>query len=230
STIGYAQYHTYSPPGLQVLSASPVQGDNGLEIANSTIYTAASGARVFAAGSIEFSWGLDNFGGRNTANAGIQQMTSNIFYNFNGGTPPPPPPPPPPGTYLQDNFESGNLTQWNGPFGTGSAGVVTGPSVHNGTYSAQLIDPSGSNQYVTLTQNLVNSPGANTYTRLYFQVSNVSATSTLAVATDSSNPSNNSWVAIYDGSSHGIDVYFRSNTGSNIEFDSLPNLITANTW
>src|SRR6185437_7207541 len=33
STIGYAQYHTYSPPGLQVLSASPVQGDNGLEIA-----------------------------------------------------------------------------------------------------------------------------------------------------------------------------------------------------
>ncbi|HEX5546394.1 MAG TPA: choice-of-anchor D domain-containing protein [Ktedonobacterales bacterium] len=226
----YQQYHTYSPAGLQILSNSLVQGDNGAEIAQSTIYTAASGARIFAAGSIEFSWGLDNFGGRNTANAGIQQMTANIFYNFNGGTPPPPPPPPPPGTYLQDNFESGNLTQWNGPFGTGSAGVVTGPNVHNGTYSAQLIDPSGSNQLVTLTQNLVNSPGANTYTRLYFQVSNASATSTLASATDGSTPSNNSWVAIYDGGSHGIDVYFRTNTGSTVEFDSAPNLITANTW
>ncbi len=228
STPGYAQYHTASPAGLQVLSASPVQGDNGLEIANSTIYTASSGARVFAAGTIEWSWGLDNFGGRNTANAGIQQMTANIFYNFNGGTPPPPPPPPPPGTYLQDNFESGNLTQWNGPFGTGSAGVVTGPSVHSGTYSAQLIDPSGSSQYVTLTQNLVNSPGANTYTRLYFQVSDASVTSTLAVATDSSG--NNRWAAIYDGGSHGVDTYFWNGAGTRFEYDSPSNLISSNTW
>jgi hypothetical protein len=218
-----------SPAGLQVLSASPVDGDNGPnEIANSTIYTAASGARVFAAGTIEWSWGLDNFGGRVYANAGIQQATANIFYNFNGGTPPPPPPPPPPGTYLQDNFESGNLTQWTGPNGTGSAGVVTGPSVHNGTYSAQLIDPSGSNQYVTLTQNLVNSPGANTYTRLYFQVSNASATSTLAVATDSGG--NNRWAVIYDGGSHGLDVYFWSGAGTRFEYDSASNLISANTW
>ncbi|HKW21173.1 MAG TPA: N,N-dimethylformamidase beta subunit family domain-containing protein, partial [Ktedonobacterales bacterium] len=30
STPGYSQYHTFSPPGLQVLSVSPVDGNNGV--------------------------------------------------------------------------------------------------------------------------------------------------------------------------------------------------------
>ncbi|MEO7003624.1 MAG: N,N-dimethylformamidase beta subunit family domain-containing protein [Ktedonobacterales bacterium] len=217
-----------SPAGLTVLSVSPVDGNNGTSNANSTIYTAASGARVFAAGTIAWSYGLDNFGGRSTANAGIQQATANIFYNFNGGTPPPPPTPPPAGTYLQDNFESGNLTQWTGPNGTGSAGVATGAVVHNGLYSAQLNAPAGSGQYVTLSQNLVNSPGANTYTRLYFQVTNAGATSTLATAADSSGAT--LWSATYDSASHGLDIYFWNSARARLDFYSATNIVQANTW
>ena len=217
-----------TPPGLTILSNSPVDGMNGTSNANSTIYTAPSGARVFAAGTIAWSYGLDNFGGRNTANAGIQQATLNIFYNFNGQTPPPPPPPPPAGTYLQDNFESGNLTQWTGPLGTGSAGVVTGASVHNGIYSAQLTTPSGSGQYVTLTKNLVNSPTANTYTRFYFQVSNPSASATLAAASDSSG--NNLWSVLYDGGSHGLDIFFWNGARTRFDFYSAAGSVQANQW
>jgi N,N-dimethylformamidase beta subunit-like protein/ASPM-SPD-2-Hydin domain-containing protein/centrosomal CEP192-like protein/HYDIN/CFA65/VesB family protein len=218
----------FSPSGLTVLSVSPVDGNNGVSNANSTIYTASSGARVFASGSIEWSWGLDNYGGRSYANAGIQKATANIFYNFNGGTPPPPPPPPPPGTYLQDNFESGNLTQWTGPLGTGSAGVITGASVHNGTYSAALVDPSGAGNYVTLSQNLVNSPGANTYTRFYFQITNANASPTLATATDSAG--NSMWAATIDGGSHALDVYFWNGSRTRFDFASNANTIQANTW
>ena len=218
----------FSPAGLTKLSDSPVDGMNGVSNANSTIYTAASGARVFAAGTIEWSHGLDNYGGLTTANAGIQQTTANIFYNFNGGTPPPPPPPPPPGTYLQDNFETGNLTQWTGPLGTGSAGVITGASVHNGLYSAAMVDPSGANQYVTLSKALVNSPGANTYTRFYFQVTNGAASPTLATATDVSG--NTMWAVNYDGGSHGLDIYFWNSARARFDFYSQANVVQPNTW
>jgi hypothetical protein len=58
-----------SPPGLVVLSQSPTQptgvapqlpaGHSGA-VSNAVRYTAGSGARVFAAGSIQFGWGLDS--------------------------------------------------------------------------------------------------------------------------------------------------------------------------
>jgi len=76
----------FSPPGLVTLSNSPVTAccGGGTSNANSTIYTAASGARVFAAGTIQWSFGLDNYGGTTYVNAGIQRMTTNIFNNFRG--------------------------------------------------------------------------------------------------------------------------------------------------
>ncbi len=80
----------FSPPGLTILSNSPVHGCCGgfSSDANSTIYTAPSGARVFAAGTIQWSWGLANIQGNTYANAGIQQTTANILNNFiNGPTP-----------------------------------------------------------------------------------------------------------------------------------------------
>lgn len=80
----------FSPPGLTILSNSPVNGCCGgfSSDANSTIYTAPSGARVFAAGTIQWSWGLSNILGTTYANAGIQQVTANILNNFiNGPTP-----------------------------------------------------------------------------------------------------------------------------------------------
>jgi len=61
-----------------------VNTENGLnDTANSTIYTAPSAAMVFAAGTIQWSWGLDSFGGgASYVNAGVQRMTSNILARF----------------------------------------------------------------------------------------------------------------------------------------------------
>jgi hypothetical protein len=61
-------------------------------VANVTLYTAPSGARVFAAGTIEWSWGLDDGtldAGHpeegpvhQVANAAVQRITANILDNF----------------------------------------------------------------------------------------------------------------------------------------------------
>jgi len=76
----------FTPAGIVTLSNSPVTAccGGGSSNANSTIYTAASGARVFAAGTIQWSFGLDNYGGTTYVNAGLQRVTTNIFNNFRG--------------------------------------------------------------------------------------------------------------------------------------------------
>ncbi len=76
-----------SPPGLTILSSSPVVGcceGSGASTANSTLYTAPSGAQVFGAGTIQWSWGLDNYSA-SFMNAGIQKTTANILNTFSAG-------------------------------------------------------------------------------------------------------------------------------------------------
>jgi F5/8 type C domain/Abnormal spindle-like microcephaly-assoc'd, ASPM-SPD-2-Hydin len=78
-----------TPTGLTVLGNSPVNGVSdedtaavGGSISNATLYTAPSGARVFAAGTIQWSWGLANIQSNTYTNAGIQQATANILNTF----------------------------------------------------------------------------------------------------------------------------------------------------
>jgi hypothetical protein len=60
-----------------------INGETKLpDTANSGIYTAPSGARVFNAGTIQWSYGLDSYGGTTFVNAGIQRMTANLLANF----------------------------------------------------------------------------------------------------------------------------------------------------
>jgi len=70
-----------TPAGLITLSASPVtDSSNHRFIANSSIYTASSNAMVFTAGTIFWSWEVDNsnpFG--YPADSRVQLMTSNIL-------------------------------------------------------------------------------------------------------------------------------------------------------
>jgi hypothetical protein len=70
------------PAGLVLLSSSPM--GSGRPNANSSLYQAASGAWVFAAGSIDFVKGLNSYGWDCTTcvNAGIQRMTANILNTF----------------------------------------------------------------------------------------------------------------------------------------------------
>ncbi|MGZ4169790.1 MAG: N,N-dimethylformamidase beta subunit family domain-containing protein [Solirubrobacteraceae bacterium] len=86
--VGYEYDHYFGnpalPSNLTVLSNSPVVNteNNKSDTANSTVYTAPSGATVFASGTIQWSYGLDNFGGTTFVNAGIQRTTANILARF----------------------------------------------------------------------------------------------------------------------------------------------------
>ena len=89
--VGYEADHLFSqypsPPAVSgtftLLSNSPfTAGDNTPDFSNSSVYQAASGAWVFSAGTIGWSWGLDNFNGHNVVDPRIQQTTANILNRF----------------------------------------------------------------------------------------------------------------------------------------------------
>ncbi len=84
-----------TPPGIEAMSDGVVIGNNGLPYKqNSTIYTAPSGAMVFAAGSIHWSWGLidhsyanqvfQSYALSNDADHRIEQLMANILDRFAG--------------------------------------------------------------------------------------------------------------------------------------------------
>ncbi len=62
---------------------------SGVSNADSTVYTASSGARVFATGSLDFATGLDEWPGHTTGieNSGLQRFAANLLTDL-GGTPP----------------------------------------------------------------------------------------------------------------------------------------------
>jgi len=81
-----------APANVVALAASPIEcaggggcPRRGTTTANSTLYTAPSGARVFDAGTFQWSWGLDSdsiiqgLPGQNYANADFQKLTDRLF-------------------------------------------------------------------------------------------------------------------------------------------------------
>lgn len=85
----------YPPPdsvSYTLLSQSPIVDYSGAsDYGNSSIYQAPSGARVFAAGSIVWSWGLSKPG---VADPRIQRTAANVLDNFIGPSGPGPYPHP----------------------------------------------------------------------------------------------------------------------------------------
>jgi N,N-dimethylformamidase beta subunit-like, C-terminal len=66
-----------------LLSHSPFVSNAGpSDYANSSVYQAPSGAWVFAAGTMSWSYGLDGFNGYNAVDPRIQQTTANILNRF----------------------------------------------------------------------------------------------------------------------------------------------------
>ena len=84
----------FTPAGLVTLSNSPVKNvSNVSSFANSSIYQATSGAWVFNAGTVYWTFGCDfnPFQTRNLVDSRIQQTTKNILNKFvtsNGTNPP----------------------------------------------------------------------------------------------------------------------------------------------
>jgi hypothetical protein len=100
--VGYEYDVVFSyypiPTGDDSISSSPVTGSDGVKgTSNSTIYTAASGARVFDSGSMSWNWGLDSYSAPGDphpdyTNANVQLITQNLLQNFiSAGTPTPTP-------------------------------------------------------------------------------------------------------------------------------------------
>ena len=91
----------YAPPGTTVLARGPVDAlirGHAIEgalaspaIHTSTMYTAASGATVFAAGTFQWSWAIDRFGSRaynrhsTPYDERVVRMTRNLFDRLGDG-------------------------------------------------------------------------------------------------------------------------------------------------
>ncbi|HZC06970.1 MAG TPA: N,N-dimethylformamidase beta subunit family domain-containing protein, partial [Ktedonobacterales bacterium] len=90
-----ASFVSYAPTGLQQVGHSNVPAvDNGVAaFSDATVYTASSGAIVFAAGTLQWSWGVDNGfnDGYCDCNPGFEstqarQITANILNRFISGS------------------------------------------------------------------------------------------------------------------------------------------------
>lgn len=90
--VGYEWDRMYAngatPPGLHVLSRSPtIDLAKGTDFSNTAYYLAQSGAFVFAAGSLQWTYGLDEMrllpatrcAGRNTAVPGMQELMAHVM-------------------------------------------------------------------------------------------------------------------------------------------------------
>jgi hypothetical protein len=95
TTPGLSAYASFEPPGLQTLGHSFVPASDGNATdswSDATFYTAPSGAMVFSAGTIQWSWGVE--GGYADGycrcssgayvNSATQRITANILNRFSG--------------------------------------------------------------------------------------------------------------------------------------------------
>jgi hypothetical protein len=90
--LGYEvdRVHASSPANIQILASSPYEVCFGagctpeVRYANMTYYEhGPSGAGVFATGTMQWNWGLENFGPWGSrANGAVQQMTRNVLNRF----------------------------------------------------------------------------------------------------------------------------------------------------
>ncbi len=85
--LGYEVDQMYGhAPADTVRLAHSVFGTGPQDFSDATVYTAPSGATVFATGSMQWSWGLDDFGVPNVRpsylNSAAQQVTRNVLARF----------------------------------------------------------------------------------------------------------------------------------------------------
>src|SRR4051794_14155729 len=112
-----------------------------------------------------------------------------------------------------DGFESGNLSNWDGLLGNGSA-TATAAAAHTGTYGLRLSNASG--QFQVLAKGLPQ-PLVDSSTTFWVRIASGSGYQTVAEARDgSSGP--HMWDLAYDGGAQGFWLYPYSNTGSSAIF------------
>jgi N,N-dimethylformamidase beta subunit-like protein len=89
--LGYEADRVFgnAPPGTTILAESPYQFEGQPHLAHMTAYTLPNEATVFAAGTIQWSWGLDDINApelrRSSLNPSVQQITRNVLARFRRG-------------------------------------------------------------------------------------------------------------------------------------------------
>jgi hypothetical protein len=89
--LGYEADRVFenASPNRTILAESPYQFEGRPHLAHITTYTLANGATVFAAGTIQWSWGLDDFNVPelrvSSLNPSVQQITRNVLARFRRG-------------------------------------------------------------------------------------------------------------------------------------------------
>ena len=109
--------------------------------ADAATFTAPSGARVFAAGSFQYSWGLDGYGHPTTpVNPGLQTFTQNMLNDLSsGGAPPVNPAPPLISGFSPSTGTPGTSVTISGSNLTGASSVM-----FNGTAASFIVTSSSS--------------------------------------------------------------------------------------
>jgi uncharacterized repeat protein (TIGR01451 family) len=114
-----------SPAGTAVIAQSPIP--NGLN-SQMVSYTASSGATVFATGTIQWSWGLDDWGVPSQRTSRLspaaQQITRNVLARLTSGTVQQPQPP------VSDDFNSTTLNTSLWTFGNPAGGSYSLNGTH----------------------------------------------------------------------------------------------------
>jgi len=89
--VGYEYDRVYdngaTPPNLTVLSASPLVTVDGLASASNAAYY-RQGGMVFAAGTVDWAWALDDVRVPDRVDPRIQRVTANVLQAFREGAPP----------------------------------------------------------------------------------------------------------------------------------------------
>lgn len=146
-TIGYEwdpeqeQYSSWYPPGRVLLSSTTIQSSAGPEKHHLSLYRAPSGALVFGAGTVQWTWGLDGEHDHgdfmadpgNTENRNVQQATMNLLADMGAQ----------PGTIQTGLVATAATTDTTAPTVviTSTAASVTGPGTR--TVSGTATDAGG---------------------------------------------------------------------------------------
>ncbi|WP_447976702.1 N,N-dimethylformamidase beta subunit family domain-containing protein [Candidatus Nitrospira bockiana] len=92
--LGYEADRVFGlgPPTVEVLTESLYWYEGGLHVANTTTYTTGRGNVVFAAGTIQWSWGLDDYHAPTLRSSIVsetaRQVTRNVLARLVGDRPP----------------------------------------------------------------------------------------------------------------------------------------------
>jgi PKD repeat protein len=136
------------PAGTARVATSPYVKNGVTSNSHMVSYTAASGASVFATGSIQWAWGLDDYNApalrTSRLSPAAQQMTRNVLARLAGLPAPPPPPTPTPtptpapvtlvfGDDFNDNLR--DALKWT--LGTIQGAIFSGPAAWDSAIPAR---------------------------------------------------------------------------------------------